>query len=477
MAGDYLKRSRHGSVLYFRRRVPDDLRACVGKPYLTKTLGTSVRRDAIVLAREYAVTTDILFAHIRNMTKKKSASDPVTIYYDLSAVFDGVELTFTNVKPDDQPAIDEHLRNAAKTFQVRSGAVEIKSSVAPPVVPVGGKTIKEVWEMYKAAQIAKGAQDDMRGGWRDEGRADVDHWPHVRDFIDHVGGDKPIAEVTEDDVIDFHLWVMNNSSIRSANSKKKKLVRAGALFRFAKSRRRMIKDDFSDLFRFDGKIKKNPYQKFDHDDLVALFESDAYRTGSFETTSEYWLPLLGLFTGARLNELCQLRKSDIGKHENIDTVLILDDEENKRLKTDASRRIVPIHSKLIELGFLDFVKALPDGRIFPHLREDPLKPGDFGQKASEDFRDYRRLVGVGNLEGEGKSRKVFHSFRSTFIDAMRRAEVPKDRRTRLAGHDYDDTHDDTYNGGDPLTMFAIATLKNDVESVKFDVRFTPYRVG
>ena len=156
-------------------------------------------------------------------------------------------------------------------------------------------------------------------------------------------------------------------------------------------------------------------------------------------------------------------------------ISILDEEENKRLKTDAARRLVPIHSKLIELGFPDFVKTIPSGRIFPHLREAPDKPGDFGQKASDDFTEYRRRVGVGKQAGEGKSNKAFHSFRSTFIAALRDAGVEQERRMRLVGHEYDDTHNGTYNGGDILDMFPIATLKRDVEAVRYPIDFTPYR--
>ncbi|MFT3850523.1 MAG: site-specific integrase [Propionivibrio sp.] len=369
------------------------------------------------------------------------------------------------VRRDEQHERDLDL--VAKTASARA---------AEPPKPTGGKTIMEVWEAFKAVQIAKGAQGDMRGGWKNPERVSVEQLPHVRSFVEFIGGDRPIAEVTAKQVIGFREYVMTTSDIGSSGVRKQRLNRSGAVFKYAASVLD-IDDDFAAYFKFTGQIKKNPYQKFDRDDLVALFESETYRECRFETSSEYWLPLLGLFTGARLNELCQLLKSDIGRHEGVDTILIIDGEENKRLKTDISRRIVPIHSKLIELGFLEFVRSASHGRIFPHLREDPLKPGDYGQRATEDFTAYRRSVGVGNQAGEGKSRKAFHSFRSTFIDAMRKAKppVPKDRRTRLVGHEYDDTHDDTYNGGDALTMFSIDALKGDVESVRFDVRFTPYR--
>jgi hypothetical protein len=143
------------------------------------------------------------------------------------------------------------------------------------------------------------------------------------------------------------------------------------------------------------------------------------------------------------------------------------------LKTISSRRILPIHSKIIELGFLDYVSTIKEGRLFPELPEDPARPGNFAPKASEFFTKYRRKCGVG--ETERRSRKTFHSFRATLISALRKKSVPKDRRTRLAGHDYNDTQDTHYTGDEVLTMFDFPTLKADIESVAFEVNFTPYQ--
>ena len=152
-------------------------------------------------------------------------------------------------------------------------------------------------------------------------------------------------------------------------------------------------------------------------------------------------------------------------------------------------RIVPIHSKLIELGFIDYVATIKAGRIFPELPENKVRKGDFGKEPSRKFTDYRRRVGVGVGDGagyekindqgkwEGSSRKTFHSFRSTLISALRKANVPKDRRTRLAGHEYDDTQDTHYTGGDVLTMFDFRTLKADIETVAYGVGFSAYQTA
>ncbi len=114
--------------------------------------------------------------------------------------------------------------------------------------------------------------------------------------------------------------------------------------------------------------------------------------------------MLGLFAGARLNELCQLTTADVGRHDGVETISVLD-EDLKRLKTEASRRIIPIHSKLIELGFIDNVATITAGRIFPILPENKARKDDFGKEPSRKFTAYRRLVGVGVGEGLGFERQ------------------------------------------------------------------------
>lgn len=460
MASSYLKQSRHGSTFYFRRRVPDDLRLMLGRLYLVKTLGTGKRREAIILARAFAARTDSLFHHLRTMSDHDD-----NIQVDLIFKLDFNDLG--GLKSVHIEADSPEEQEQAKAMLTRT-LDRIPANMPPPAPVKGnGKTVTEAWEAYKAEKVITKA-------WKDgEDTAKYDHWPHIRAFVDLIG-DKPLSSVTADDAERFQQHILTANPDESARNKDKRLTRAGALFRWAKDKRTWgVADDFGSLFRFPGDIPKNSYVKFEPSDLAALFGSEDYRRHRFNTPSEYWLPLLGLFTGARLNELCQLTVTDIGAHDGVKTISILDGETGKRLKTSASRRIIPVHSKLIELGFLDYVAKIPCGRIFPELPEDPNRPGNFGAKATELFTAYRRSCRVGALNG--RSNKTFHSFRSTLISALRKANVPKERRTRLAGHDYDDVHDKNYDGGDVLTMFEFSTLSADIESVRYDVAFTPYR--
>src|SRR5690606_15999468 len=105
----------------------------------------------------------------------------------------------------------------------------------------------------------------------------------------------------------------------------------------------------------------------------------------------------------------------------IDTISILDDDFNKRLKNNSSRRIIPIHSKLIQLGFLSYAQQIKKGRLFPELPENPARTGDFTKEPSRRFTAYRRKAGVGSdittsdAVTVQRSNKTFHSFRSTLI--------------------------------------------------------------
>ena len=73
MASNFLQRSRHGSVFYFRRRIPNDLCAAGLPRQIFRSLQPTDRREALVRARALAVQSDQLFNRVRLMTKKKGS--------------------------------------------------------------------------------------------------------------------------------------------------------------------------------------------------------------------------------------------------------------------------------------------------------------------------------------------------------------------------------------------------------------------
>ncbi|RBP53003.1 site-specific recombinase XerD [Arenicella xantha] len=218
--------------------------------------------------------------------------------------------------------------------------------------------------------------------------------------------------------------------------------------------------------------EKNPYLPFDKSDLEKLFYSDEYLKGKHTKASNYWAPLLALFTGARSNEICQLLVSDI-RHEKIDhrvvTYIDINEEEDKELKTPAARRVVPIHSKLIELGFLGYVETVINqgsNALFPEIK---VVNGKHNHALGRWFRDtYKRKCGIEDI---GKSKKVFHSFRHTAVQHLWDSQgYELSRIGELVGH----THT-TITGGYTHTL-SLAKKAEMIEAMDYGIDFSRIRL-
>ena len=177
------------------------------------------------------------------------------------------------------------------------------------------------------------------------------------------------------------------------------------------------------------KDPENGQRPFKQTELARLFGGAemAIFARNADQAHQYWLPTVALFTGARVNELCQLNpQCDIRQDvESKRWFLDITDESaahkaiKKTVKTPGSKRKVPIHPQLIELGFLqyvEYVKKQGHMLLFPGF---PPSVGKASPKAAEWFIDFLRELGL--RDETPKARLVgMHAFRSTL---MRRAMV------------------------------------------------------
>lgn len=187
--------------------------------------------------------------------------------------------------------------------------------------------------------------------------------------------------------------------------------------------------------------------------LVSLFNSWPYQTYAPGTPAAqvrqdahsycFWLMPLGLFTGGRLNEICQLRVHDVFHDAHgVPLISINAHGFNKSLKNAQSEREIPICSKLIEMGFLDFVEERhqsegPDALLFSELRFDEKHL--YSRAASRFF--------CGPVTGAGfigqhcpialSGGFTFKSFRRTFAVQLQKSGVPATVIANLLGHDSD----------------------------------------
>jgi integrase len=172
----------------------------------------------------------------------------------------------------------------------------------------------------------------------------------------------------------------------------------------------------------DGRL---PYTVADMTLLLAGLKEQGERE-----PSKLWLPLLAASTGARLEELGQLRVTDVRHRDGIDYISVNTDDEGKSLKTRSSHREVPIHPELVRCGFLDHVakrRSEGGGRLFPDLRRG--SHGKLTAKFSQWWTKRGDELGV-----RVPRKKTFHSFRHSFKEACRNAEVGEEIHDALTGH-------------------------------------------
>ncbi len=170
----------------------------------------------------------------------------------------------------------------------------------------------------------------------------------------------------------------------------------------------------------------------------------------------YWVILILAFMGLRLEEACQAHLSDIYEIDGI-SVLWVHKGYDKRLKTEYSERIIPIHPALIKLGLLDYVRGLKDEkytRLFPDLMKDNIHDR-YGTSLSEWFTRYRRYVGM------YKKLKDAHSLRHTFDTYMQNLDVSPTRVAELLGHAQKGETNTTYYHGAELRKLAEAIARWD----------------
>jgi integrase len=197
---------------------------------------------------------------------------------------------------------------------------------------------------------------------------------------------------------------------------------------------------------------KDARLSFERHDLTTLLNLNVLKVESRKHPWRYWIPLLGRYTGARLEELCQLHVGDFIQQHGIQCIRIDDSSEGQNLKNSSSRRVLPLHPILIDLGLMQHVettKAAGMDRVFPEL--EPVR-GKLGHAVSKWFGRYKTKCGVTD------SRKTFHSFRHTLIDDLREAGVQDSLIKRMVGHEDSSVTFGIYGSRTPIKAMAEALM-------------------
>ncbi|OOG60061.1 hypothetical protein B0E48_04680 [Rhodanobacter sp. C03] len=190
-------------------------------------------------------------------------------------------------------------------------------------------------------------------------------------------------------------------------------------------------------------------------------EPGDYRVRDFR----FWLPLTAAYSGCRLNELTQLQISDIFERDGVLTLNVTDSGDGQSLKNQQSKRLVPVHSVLLELGFkerLDAVKAAGKEHFFHDIPVD--RGGRRSEAAGKRFRKYLTRIGV-KRKGVGQ-RGGIHRFRHTVIEKLRSYGLFDHQIAPFVGHQA--SLAPMTSGYGSSSEMTLAQRKEAIELIRYD---------
>lgn len=186
----------------------------------------------------------------------------------------------------------------------------------------------------------------------------------------------------------------------------------------------------------DDRLEIDLREAFSIADLDQIFTHPIFSRKKYKNAAFYWAPIISLYTGMRLEEICQLYCDDVYL---VDGVYVIDVNDkpakngirDKRVKTKNAKRIIPIHKEIIDLGFLIYKNDIEkkNERLFPMLK----KGGAVTKYGKQPGKVFSRVVKDCGICGN----KSFHSFRHTFSDFFKKKLMHNDMFREIYGHSND----------------------------------------
>ncbi|MDB5823789.1 MAG: hypothetical protein JWR21_2493 [Herminiimonas sp.] len=457
--------AKRGTRYYFRRKIPRDLLQFYKGREVMRSLGTSDRRDAERLARIVGVELDREFERLRanhspNSIRFQDAQHSASATSSADADSDCSSARGLHCEGATQRHFSpqEGIGNRLPEFLSNEGSIGIAGAWTVGHAQQGQSNAKVSLKVKTSFDVliekwALGVQPEQNTISRTR--------MHVRRF-EEMAGVHTVEEVTRQHAIWFieHLRQAGQTP-QNINMHLASLIK---LLNYA-VRLDLMKTNEASGLTVKAPSSEKARRSFDLPALKCIFSSPVYTAGHQSKggggDASYWLPLLALFTGARLEELCLLHPDDVvqvayhdeGSEASAWIIRITDEGEGQGLKNSGSRRRVPIHPELERLGFVDYAQqAKVEGRKRIFHKLVPSIDGKEGGNFTKWFGRYLRDTCF-----VADPRMVFHSFRHLFKEVLREVEIPKEINDALTGHKSGDVGDKY--GGD---AYPIRPLVNAI---------------
>ena len=432
----YLVHRQTGSSYFFRSIIPKDLQSKLGKREFQLSLRCGIRKQAKFLSFQLFNQTQLIYASIRdNSTSKHISTEEIK---------ESLKLELDKSKPKNLPSPPKEKIDTAEP-KAKPNPTKQKSSDCISLLELSNKFIKSRQDRgYSQKTIVDyiNSNNLLLEAFGDIPINSLTH-QHGRNYVELLKRLPSNRKKKYPNQSIKQLIELKDAQLMSQRTISKHLERVSALINWA------IKQGYISQNVFRGKLepirKTEVIEKYFTDQELNLILGKALKTDSLAVNKpeRYWVTLLSAYSGARLNEVCQLNVSDIQKTDGIWALNLNADSDDKSIKTEAGNRIIPLHPKLIDLGLLDYVKQIQNQKqekLFPNLKK--MKSTGYGTMISRWFAKYLIKLGI------KKKGKNFHSFRHTVVNKLITKKVYEPFIRELIGHSHGSITMDVYGNDD-----------------------------
>ncbi|RFU48020.1 site-specific integrase [Paraburkholderia sp. DHOC27] len=454
--------TRRDARYYYRRRVPTALVDVLGgKTEITRALGTSDPAEARLRARKVDVEVDEMFALARRSLSQPQPATQPTINAPATRPSAEDEEYF---RQRDEYEEQQHIATRELLHEQEASWLEIEARQArqerrlerrqeflndtmtkilsrvigaaparfPQATPLNDSPV--VAGYARTATAPGKTLVDALATWqrrRNPTLASVNMMERVIELARRSGMPLSLTAITKQHVTTF----LDSLNEHSRSTQRSYLSLLKALFSACVSDD-LLASNPATAVKLDATKQRSVKARvpFSVDDLNAILPT--LRKNDVKP-SRYWLPLVSIFTGMRMMEIGQLRANDIktehytdatGKRHSVEVIYATDEGDEQALKSQSSKRRIPVHPELVTLGFVEYARSLSnDARLFPELKMNKL--GRITAQYSHAFSKHLR-----NVCKITDPRKTFHSFRHGFKNALREGGVVEDVSDALTGH-------------------------------------------
>ena len=393
---------------HYRRRVPSDLVELLGRKEITKSLKTDKVLDATRLKNKLDADLEAFY-----QACKFSALDQDIARVRLKSILSG-KPTPTVHSQEESPA-----EVKSRTTSKRNKPIHI-----PTRKRRGSKD-----KLLSDAVVAYCRE--YEGRWKDTTRQEFNSQFEI---IVEMLGNPPLNDIERPALVEFRDALAETRSPATVN---KYMSQLSTLLGYASTLQWINGNPAQRLSLPDRRREDEIRVACSNADVKAIFEALQqdkrvfYESGRYE---RYWLPLLGLYSGARVNELAQLSVADVFVEDNIPAIRITaQGDPLKRLKSESARRELPLHNDLLTLGFMVYVNNIKDQgheKLFPNL-----KPGPKGYSHYFVAKHFTGKNGWMRKKVPTVSDKItFHNFRHTVATQLKNSEEQERLIEELMGH-------------------------------------------